>query len=203
MKHQRGGTFLGLVMGLVMGLAIALGVTLYIKNAPLPFMDKGVQVKPAQTATDIERLREWNPNTAIAPSKPPVLTPPSEEAPTAPSATEPGATTSDAAPPSPSANTPLDALGDLMREKTQAPAKDPFSYYVQAGAFREKAEADGQRAKLGLQGWQANISEREQAGKPLYRVRLGPYKDKAEADKVQQTLSVQGFDSSLVRVKML
>ena len=40
---------------------------------------------------------------------------------------------------------------------------DPFTYFVQVGAFRSQAEADAQRAKLTMMGLDAKISERERA----------------------------------------
>ena len=41
MRHQRGGTILGLFIGLVLGVLVAFGVVWYLNKSPFPFMDKG------------------------------------------------------------------------------------------------------------------------------------------------------------------
>jgi cell division protein FtsN len=52
---------------------------------------------------------------------------------------------------------------------------DPFDYFVQAGAFPNQQDADAQRAKLAMLGWEARVSEREQNGRTVYRVRMGRF----------------------------
>ena len=44
---------------------------------------------------------------------------------------------------------------------TVLPGVDPFSYFIQAGAFRTPEDAEQQRARLVLLGVQAKVSERE------------------------------------------
>ncbi len=99
-----------------------------------------------------------------------------------------------------------DPLGDLVKSKSApaAPAPvagDPFTYFVQAGAFRSQAEADAQRAKLTMMGLDAKISEREQAGRQVFRVRLGPYDDKDVAERTKSKLDAGGIETALVRVQ--
>jgi cell division protein FtsN len=74
-------------------------------------------------------------------------------------------------------------------------------YFVQAGAFKAPEEAESQRAKLAMLGLDAKVTEREQAGRTMYRVRVGPYALKADADAVQGRLGGQGFEAALVRVQ--
>jgi cell division protein FtsN len=81
------------------------------------------------------------------------------------------------------------------------PAADPFIYFVQAGAFARSEDADQQRAKLGLMGLQAKITEREQSGRTMYRVRLGPFPRRDEADNLQARLQEQTVESQIVRVE--
>ena len=54
---------------------------------------------------------------------------------------------------------------------------------MQAGAFRTQTDADAQRAKLAMMGWEARVSEREQNGRTVFRVRVGPFESHADADK--------------------
>ena len=85
-------------------------------------------------------------------------------------------------------------------EKAKAAASDGFVYFVQVGAFRGQADADAQRAKLGLIGQQARVSEREQNGRPVYRVRIGPMAQRSEAEALKQQLGDTGIDAALVRI---
>ena len=106
----------------------------------------------------------------------------------------------------PSKPTSSDPLGDLVASRTgnAAPSSataDPFTYFVQAGAFRTQDDADAQRARLSLMGVEARVTEREQAGRTVYRVRVGPFQNKDAADRVKGRLDGNGFDSALVRVQ--
>ncbi|MEO7242770.1 MAG: SPOR domain-containing protein [Variovorax sp.] len=116
-----------------------------------------------------------------------------------------------------------DPIGDLLRGRTpnprsvqpavvaQAPstttasvpaaAADPFVYFIQAGAFRSSGDADSQRAKLALMGIDAAVSEREQAGRAVFRVRAGPFNSKDDADRLKGRLDRGGIESALVRVQ--
>ena len=209
-KQQRGGTILGLIIGLILGLGIALGVAVYVTKVPVPFLNKGDQRNTE--ASESERNRNWDPNSPLYGSTH------SRNAPAAPP-TEPGATTAApvidpvAKPPAASA----DPLGDLAKAQVKASeakaaaeakaastapaAADGFSYFVQAGAFRTQADADAQRAKLAMLGWEARISEREQNGRPVFRVRVGPFTKRGDAEQLKQKLDGAGVDSALVRVQ--
>lgn len=99
-----------------------------------------------------------------------------------------------------------DPLGDLAAARAggtppSTAAVDPFSYFVQAGAFRNSDDAEAQRARLSLMGVEARVTEREQAGRTVYRVRVGPFQNKDAADRVKDRLSGNGFDAALVRVQ--
>lgn len=99
--------------------------------------------------------------------------------------------------PAPSA----DPLGDLARAKSGGATVDPFSYFVQAGAFRTPEDAEAQRVKLSLMGLDAKVTEREQSGRTVYRVRLGPFDTKEAADRAKERMDSSGMDSALVRVQ--
>jgi cell division protein FtsN len=111
-----------------------------------------------------------------------------------------------------------DPLGDLARARagggnggsttvaSAAPSSsnsgaDPFMYFVQAGAFRTNQDAEAQRAKLSLMGVEARVTEREQAGRTVFRVRAGPFNKKDEADRLKERLDSGGLESALVRVQ--
>lgn len=117
------------------------------------------------------------------------LTPPpgNPAAPNPPAVFTPGA----AAPP---------AAVPASRASAVVVTSDPFQYFVQAGAFRSPQEAEAQRAKLSLMGLEARVSEREQAGRTVYRVRIGPFDRKEDADRGKARLDASGTESALVRV---
>jgi len=53
-------------------------------------------------------------------------------------------------------------------------ASDPFTYFVQVGAFRGADEAEAQRARLAMLGFDAKVSEREQAAGRCSAFAWGP-----------------------------
>ena len=84
MTSQRGGFVLGVIVGLLVGLSIALGVALYITKAPVPFINKVPQRTAEQDNAEIERNRNWDPNSALGPPPVPrVAAPSASGAPTA------------------------------------------------------------------------------------------------------------------------
>jgi len=52
-----------------------------------------------------------------------------------------------------------------------------------------------------MMGINAQVSEREQSGRTVYRVRVGPFNQKALAELTQEQLSSNGIESALVRVQ--
>jgi cell division protein FtsN len=154
------------------------------------------------------------PAIATVPAQPVVIAPTSSAAPvyTTPD-TAADTSSADAAkvtpPPRPAVL--ADPIGDLAKAKsglntaakpaTSNDANDPFDYVVQAGAYRSNTEADSQKAKLALLGLDARVSERDQAGRVVYRVRLGPFSDKGAAERVRAQLESNGIDNTLVRVQ--
>ena len=121
-------------------------------------------------------------------------------APAAPAASAPVAVAKPARPPS------ADPLGDLAKARSESPAfssgaSDPFNYFIQAGAYRTPEDAEQQRARLLLLGMQAKVTEREQAGRTVYRVRVGPFEKKDDADRIKDRLDNSSIETALVRVQ--
>jgi cell division protein FtsN len=217
--QQRGGFALGLIVGLLVGLALAIGVALYVTKVPVPFVNKVPQRTAEQDAAETERNKHWDPNAPLAskpaaPIRPPVaaasgpLPPGIAPAPPATTATmpapKPGATPAPATtakpntvPPTTTATAPAPAPAP----KSTKPGADPFTYFVQVGAYGKPEDAEQQRARIGLMGMSAKVSEREQSGRTMYRVRLGPYDRKEDADAIQERLSGSGVEAALVRVE--
>ena len=222
MIAQRGGFAMGLVAGLLIGLALALGVALYITKAPVPFVNKVPQRTAEQDTAETERNRNWDPNAGLAgrtasraasavaagaaaasaaAAGGPALVPPGGVA------VGPGAALP--VPPSAAASRPQarDPAAILAGQPAASAPRstvitpEPFFYFVQAGAFTRSEDAEQQRARLAMIGQGAKITEREQAGRTVYRVRLGPFPARSEADALQVRLQEQGIEAQIVRVE--
>ena len=105
----------------------------------------------------------------------------------------------------PSKPVSADPLGDLAKSRSENPVfssgVDPFNYFIQAGAYRTPEDAEQQRARLLLLGMQARVTEREQAGRTVYRVRVGPFDKKDDAEKIKDRLDNNSIETALVRVQ--
>lgn len=231
MKQQRGGTLLGLIIGTLIGLGAALAVAVYITKVPIPFMNKSQPRNPDGDAMEAKKNRDWNPNAGLAgknAAKPPALAPvqsgdviasdpdvvtapkPEETAAVKPQKPEKPEKPEKLEKPEKPVKQPkpagsADPLGDLANAKAQEPkasaGPDPFSYFIQAGAYRTPEDAEQQRARLLLLGMQARVTEREQSGRTVYRVRVGPFDKKDDAEKIKDRLDNNSIETALVRVQ--
>ncbi len=201
-RSQRGSVIVGIIIGVVLGLAIALAVAVYVTKVPIPFLNKGQSRSAEQDAAETRKNRDWDPNAPLYgknPAKPlpsaSGIVAPAPPAPAAPVATIP------APQPAPAAKDKShDPLSELAA-RSAATGGDPFLYFVQAGAFRTPEDAEAQRAKLSLMGFEAKVSEREQSGRQVFRVRVGPFEKKDDADRQKERLEGGGVETALVRVQ--
>jgi len=193
-KGTGGGFLAGMFLGLLIGLAMALGIALYLNKTPIPFASRA---KPA----DDDR-----------PAKPSALA----------GLPQGGTAAKPAAPPKAPDKPRFDfykilvggeePLSDReLREKLSAekrPAPGPVAsaaqdvYFIQAGAFQNPADADNQKARLAILGFESNVEPASLPDKgTFYRVRLGPYTKVEDLNRVRQSLAQNGIDASLVKVK--
>ncbi|NRR34232.1 SPOR domain-containing protein [Oxalobacteraceae bacterium] len=225
-RYQRGNTLVGIIIGLVIGLGIAVIVALAITKGASPFTDKSGKSRNTEpTAGQVadpnkpmygnkEAAREAAkdfaheqkpaaPATPAAPAPavpaPPAsdqlqqlvnkITPPADSRVAVPK-TAPAAAAPAAAPP---------AAAPAVAAKAADAGEDKFVYYLQAGAFREVADAESTRAKLALLGFEAAISDRSTDTGVLHRVRMGPYNQVEVMNRVRSKLSENGVDVAVVR----
>ncbi len=204
-RQHRGGTAIGFIVGVVFGLAAALAVAVYVTKVPIPFISKSQSNSAEQDANEAKKNKDWDPNAPLYGKTPVRPVTPATGGASAP-VLVPGAMPGVAVPvvPKPEAKAPVrsdDPLGDLARAKAGGGPAEPFVYFVQAGAFRTPEDAEAQRAKVSFSGIEAKVSEREQAGRPVFRVRAGPFERKADADQAKEKLDGAGFDTAIVRVQ--
>jgi len=177
---QYGGTILGFVLGLGAGLGIAFAIAFYLsKNTP--------QERPGVRAPNLPLT--------IKPSGAPVdgepATPVEQLDLNKPlQGKSPAASSSD-------------PIGDLVggkkpAENAPAPKVDAI-YFLQAGAFVKRADADAQKANLAIQGIQAQLSEVTADGNTLWRVRVGPYNTPEESNPVRDKLNGMGIKPTLIK----
>ena len=206
MKAQRGGFFLGLIVGLLIGLAVSLAVALYVTKVPVPFINKVPQRSPEQDAAQAAKNRNWDPNGPLSGKS--AVRPPAAAS-MAAAAVPPPATQPPPAPASPARPASVADTATAKKDAKDAPATsaraasaaDPFTYFVQAGAYARSEDAEQQRANLALMDLSSKITEREQSGRTMYRVRVGPFDRKEEAETAKARLDGAGIDAALVRVQ--
>jgi cell division protein FtsN len=191
-QKQRGNFLIGLFVGLVLGLAIALGVAFYLNKTPLPFLGKG---KPAATKEGEK-----------APG----------EAPKAVAGMPQGAAKgADKERPKydfykilPGGEEPVSERE--LKEAAKAAAKNPAVqaevakgvFFIQAGSFQNPADADNQKAKIAILGFESSVEPTPLPDKGTwYRVRLGPYTSLEDLNRVRRVLTQNGIDASLVKLK--
>ncbi len=177
--RQNGSTLLGLIIGLVLGLGIAVVVALMITQNPVPFVDKVGK----QERTQVPGGKIDDPNRPMYGTRPvdrPIVANAPQTAPV--SEFKPQASQS-------VAETPAKV----------APTDDKWIYYLQAGAFRAWNDAESERARLALMGFEATITERQADSGTLYRVRLGPYAQADAMNKMRGRLSESGVEFAIIR----
>jgi len=196
-NKQSGSTLIGFVSGLVIGLGIAVVVAIVITKTPVPFlnnkpgkMDKPGELSSAQAGDPNKPLYGKQEAVREAARDMAKETAPAEAVQAAGAVPAVVQAKADVGPAAPAAAAPARA------------DEDKYLYYLQAGAFREQADAEGARAKLALQGFEASISEKsaDAGGGTLYRVRLGPFSQLDAMNKVRSKLAEGGTDVAVVRM---
>ena len=190
-KSSEGSFVLGIFVGLLIGLAISLGVAFYLNRTPMPFSvakPKDEKAAPAGKGPAIPGLpqRDASASAAASGEKPKFdfykILPGAEE------------------------QVSEKELRDKLRAaKSQPPGQQESSkdvYFIQAGSFQNPADADNQKARLAILGFESSVEPANLPDKGTwYRVRLGPYKKVEDINKVRQQLAQNGIDASLVKTK--
>jgi cell division protein FtsN len=185
-KRSEGGFLLGMFVGVVLGLAVALAIAFYLNKGPMPFQT----AKPAKSDKD------------HAAGKPPAIAGLPQGSTTPLPATEkpkfdfykilPGQE-------EPVSEKELRERARLARSQQES-SKDV--YFIQAGSFQNPAEADNQKARLAILGFESSVEPANLPDKGTwYRVRLGPYTKVEELNRVRQALAQNGIEASLVKIK--
>ena len=188
-KRSEGNFLAGIGVGVLVGLAVSLGIAFYLNRTPIPFMT----AKPKQ-----EEKKDSK-------AKPPAIAGLPQNSAT-PAMSTPEKPKFDFYRILPGSEEPV--TEKEIRERQRASAKGGQQdaakdvYFIQAGSFQNPAEADNQKARLAILGYESSVEPANLPDKGTwYRVRLGPYAKVEEINKVRQALAQNGIDASLVKVK--
>jgi len=190
-NRAAGGFLFGLFTGVALGLIVALGIAFYLNKTPIPFTTAKAkpaekEAPPAGKGPSIAGLPQNAANPAATPEKPKFdfykILPGQEE--------------------------PVSEreLREKMRQaRAEPPSQQEASkevYFIQAGSFQNPADADNQKARLAILGFESSVEPANLPDKGTwYRVRMGPYVKLEEINRVRQALAQNGIEASLVKIK--
>ncbi len=82
-----------------------------------------------------------------------------------------------------------------------SPSAEPRNrLWLQVGAYVNRQDAENQRARFAVLGYEAQIQSADVPEKgTVHRVRVGPYRDPDEAGKVRGDLARQGIEVTVVK----
>lgn len=192
-RRRSSGNFLaGMGVGVLVGLLVSLAIAFYLNRTPLPFMTAAT---PA-TKKAAEK--------SGAPAKPPAIAGlPQGGAAPAPAPEKPKFDFYRILPGAEEQVTEKE-IRERMRAKASPGQQDAAKdvYFIQAGSFQNPADADNQKARLAILGFESSVEPANLPDKGTwYRVRLGPYAKLDEINKVRQALAQNGIDANLIKVK--
>lgn len=209
-KKQAGGTILGLIIGLIIGLGIAVMVAITIKNTPLPFVDRlGKTDRSAASGPVPDPNKPMYGNREPARNAAKAFNKKTEEVPPADSQAIVTSVKSEETKKAVPANK-IEGKAPVEDKSTSAvvpgdkivsdKSEEKFAYFLQAGAFLERIDAEHMKARLALIGFSANITERKSETGTLYRVRIGPFSQQETMNRVRTKLTDNGVDAAVVRM---
>lgn len=175
-----GGLLLGLFIGFLLGVGLAAAIAIYFFKTPIPFLSKAKP--PEKAAPGPSGLTESLKSGRADEAKPRFdfyrILPGQEETVTEQQLKQ----------------------AAQAAAKAGAPSKD--TYFLQAGAFQNPADADNLKAKLALLGLESSVEPTNLPDKGVwYRVRLGPYSNVDEINRMRKQLAENEVDASLVKIK--
>jgi cell division protein FtsN len=89
---------------------------------------------------------------------------------------------------------------DVQRNAPGTTVEKPGAYILQAGSYRNYADADRVRAILALQGVESKISKVTIDADTWHRVRVGPMRDLKNLDNTRRKVREAQIDAIVIRV---
>lgn len=212
---QRGGTILGFIVGLIVGLVIAVVVAMVVTKTAIPFSSKQSQQGKISEPTASQMADPNKPlysNSSAAKEAAKLFVKDGESADTKPD-DKSVVKKDNKATAKPDDKSAVKKDDKATAKKDDKAAKTPsvkdttpkptavenWSYYLQTNAYRERNDAEVERARLALTGFEARISEAASQGQPLYRIRLGPFSTIDTMNRVRKKLTDSGINAAVIR----
>jgi len=189
---------LGMIIGLLLGILIALGVALWLNRLSSPFVDKA---KPIEPLAKIGPTQPPKPDEKGGAEKPAADKPKSDRPRFEFYTMLPGEKeVTDKETKSAAGKSKVSAKGTPGSSPAQPKPHSGESYWLQAGAFAEKKDAENLRAKIAFTGLEATVKAVEIPERgTLHRVRLGPYQSLDDANRIKASLSQNGVGATIIR----
>ena len=89
---------------------------------------------------------------------------------------------------------------DVVADTPATPLERPGSYVLQAGSFRNYADADRMQATLAIQGIESNVQKVTIDDDSWHRVRIGPIHNLGELNRLRTRLREASVDVLVIRV---
>jgi cell division protein FtsN len=183
-KRSSGGFLLGMFVGLFIGLTVSLMVAFYLNKSTIPFL---TAKKPADKDS--------------AAGKPPAMAGLPQGPPPAVTTEKPKFDFYKILPGQEETVSEKE-LRERMRSARSQQEIPKDVYFIQAGSFQNPADADNQKARLAILGFESSVEPANLPDKGTwYRVRLGPYNKLDEINRIRQALAQNNIDASLVKIK--
>ena len=194
---KTGTFFFGGLIGFVAGLVVAgvLAIWIYQSTPFRPETSQNAKLEPAKSKVEAKTTgqtgalakdeKKPEAERIVAPGARPEAV---ASAPPAPSD----------APPSPKAASKTEAA---KAPPEPSPSAEPRSrLWLQVGAYVNRQDAENQRARFAVLGYEAQIQSADIPDKgTVHRVRVGPYRDPDEAGKVRGELARQGIEVTVIK----
>lgn len=91
-------------------------------------------------------------------------------------------------------------IEEYQKDGTKTVVASPTAWLLQAGSFRDPADADRLRAELILQGMNVFTREVESNGQSWHRVLVGPIPSELETDRLRRRLAEANIASITLKV---
>jgi len=89
---------------------------------------------------------------------------------------------------------------DVKRDVPAAKIERPGVYVLQAGSYRNEADAERVAKQLSLQGIDAKVQRVAVDADVWHRVRVGPINDLAQLNRVRKQLHAADVDAIVIRI---
>ena len=186
-RRAGGGFLLGMFVGVAIGLVVSLMIAFYLNRTQIPFI--AGKPKPAEKE-------------GTAAAKPPAIAGLPQGSTVPPAAAEKPKFDFYKILPGQEEQVSERELRERMRTARSQQDAGKDVYFVQAGSFQNPADADNQKARLAILGFESSVEPANLPDKGTwYRVRLGPYTKIEDINRIRQALAQNGIDASLVKIK--